>query len=225
MLRIFQTCVLLLLLPIVSMAQFVRIAGEVEIPIPENWYLATDTLSFPVQLVYQNDSAEILLFRSVLATEDIITNHDQLKGSVDMVIEEAIEALPEGQLQTSTGFYDVYRAGFVLEFSSIDSASGALVEHRLKGIIYRHPDGHQILFTIWGKCAQTDYANLREAITFVQDGFVYQGEYEKDVFGTPSTSMSYWPIILIIIAIAGLLLLRPRRQKKSDDMTRHQPID
>ena len=207
------------------MAQFARIAGEAEIPIPENWYLATDTLSFPVQLVYQNDSAEILLFRSILATEDIITNHDQLKGSVDLVIEDAIQTLPKGQLHTSTGFYDVYRAGFVLEFGSTDSASGALIEHRLKGIIYRHPDGHQILFTIWGKCAQADYANLREAFTFVQDGFVYRGEYEKDVFGTPSKSMSYWPIILVAIAIAGLLLLRPKRQKKSDNPKRHTLAD
>jgi len=222
MLRIFLTCVALLLLTAVSMAQFTRIAGEVEIPLPENWYLVTDTLDFPAQLVYHNDSAEILLFRSVLAAEDIITNQDELKGSVDLVIDDVIETLPEGQLHTSTGFYDGNRAGFVLEFGSIDSASGALVEHRLKGVIYRHPDGHQILFTIWGKCARPDYANLREAITFVQDGFVYRGEYQDDVFGAPS--MSYWPIILVGVALIGLMLLRPRKRKKNDDTNRYRPV-
>ena len=140
-------------------------------------------------------------------------------GSVDLVIEEAIESLPDGQLHTSTGFYDEYRAGFVLEFGSTDSASGTLIEHRLKGTIYRHPDGHQILFTIWGKCAQADYADLREAITFVQDEFVYRGEHEAEVFGT--RSMSYWPIILVAVAFLGLMLLRPRKRQKNDDSNRH----
>lgn len=220
--RILFSSGLLLLLPMVSMAQFVRIAGEADLPVPENWHLGTDTLEFPAQLIYQNDSAEILLFRSVLAAEDIVTNQDELKASVDLVIEDVIETLSEGQLHTSTGFYDVFRAGFVLEFGSTDSASGTSVEHRLKGVIYRHPDGHQILFTIWGKCARPDYAVLKEAITFVQDGFVYRGEYEEDVFG--ERPMSYWPFILLAVALVGLMLLRPRKHIPSNNSDHHRSV-
>jgi len=219
MLPRYLTCLLLLLLPAATTAQFVTIADEVDLPFPQDWYLATDTADFPAQLVYQNGLAEILIFRSVLATDDIITNQDELRGSVDQVIEEAIVSLPDGQLHTSTGFYDGYRTGFVLEFGSIDSASGIPLEHRLKGVIYRHPDGHQLLFTIWGKCAQTDYANLRETITFVQDEFVYRGEHDAEVFGPQP--MSYWPVILVIVALLGLVLLRPRRRKKNDSSERH----
>jgi hypothetical protein len=215
MLRILLTCALLFLFPAMSSAQFVRIAGETEIPVPDNWYLATDTLDFPAQIIYQGDSAEILLFRSILSSEDIVTNQDELKGSVDLVIADVIETLPEGQLHTSTGFFDGYRAGFVLEFGSTDSASGTLIEHRLKGVIYRHPDGHQILFTIWGKCAQSNYTELREAITFVQDGFVYRGEQMDNIFG--ERSMSYWPIVLVALALLGLMLLRPRKRKKNNE--------
>lgn len=211
MLRILLSCLALILVPSLLMAQFVRIADEAEFPLPDNWYLTTDTLSFPVQLVYENELAEILLFESQLAVEDIITNQDELRGSVDLVIEDAIGALPEGKLQTSTGFYDGYRAGFVLEFASTDSATSTLIQHRLKGIIYRHPEGYQLLFTIWGKCAQADYGELREAMEFVQDGFFYRGEYEEDIFG--ERPMSYWPIVLLGLALVGLMLFRPRKSK------------
>ncbi len=211
MMRIFLTCLALILVPSLLMAQFVRIADEAEFPLPDNWYVTTDTLSFPVQLVYENDLAEILLFESQLAVEDIITDQDELRTSVDLVIEDAIQALPEGKLQTSTGFYDGYRAGFILEFGSTDSATNTPIQHRLKGIIYRHPEGYQLLFTIWGKCAQADYGELREAFEFVQNGFFYRGRYEEEIFG--ERPMSYWPMILLGLALVGLMLLRPRRSK------------
>lgn len=207
--RIVLAVALVLLLPTVVSAQFARIAGEVEIPVPEGWYLSTDTLSFPAQLLYQTDSAEILLFRSEITSGETVTNREELKGSVDLVIDEVISTLPDGQLLTSTGFYDVYLAGFVLEFTSTDSASSIQLAHRLKGIIYRHPDGHQLLFTIWGKCARADYAGMKEAFAFVQDGFVYTGEREAEVFG--EKAMTFWPIVLLLAALLGLMLLRPRK--------------
>ncbi len=190
--------------------QFVRIAGEVEIAVPDNWSLTTDTLDFPVQLIHYSDSAEILLFRSQIDGKDMIAGDIELKESVDLVIENVILSLPDGQLRTSTGFYETFRTGFTLEFVSTDSTTGTLLEHRLKGIIYRHPDDYQLLFTVWGKAAVETFPNVKEAISFVQDNFAYRGEQENEVFAP--ASMSYWPLALVIMALAGLLLLRPRRR-------------
>jgi len=206
--------ILLLSAVTVEANQFVRVTEDVEIPVPNNWYMATDTGSFPVQLVYYNDSAEILLFRSEISADDAITNEADLKRSVDLVIEDVIASLPDGQLHTSTGFYDTYRSGFVLEFGSSDSAGGTPLEHSLKGVIYRHPDGHQILFTIWGKATSRDFPEVKGAINLVQESFVYHGEYEKDVFAPES--MLYWPLALVVLVLIGLLLLRPRKRKTDD---------
>ncbi len=191
--------------------QFVRIGADVEVPLPENWYLGTDTSGFPAQLIHRNDSAEILLFRSEIVDKDMIGSQDELRQSVELVVEDVITTLKGGRLRTSTGFYDGFRAGFVLEFVSSDSLSGVLLEHRLMGILYRHADDYQTLFTVWGKAAEAAYSEAKPAIQFVQDGLVFRGEYESEVFRPASTS--YWPFILVGVALVGLLLLRPRKRK------------
>jgi hypothetical protein len=202
---------ILALTPGASAGQFVRIAGEVELPIPDNWRLTTDTAVLPAQLVCDNDPAEILVFQSEIADDALITDHSQLKKSVDLVIKEVISTLPEGQLRVSTGFYEGARAGFVLEFASRDSVSGLPLEHTIKGIIYRISPDRQRLYTVWGKAMAAVFPRVKESIRLVQDGFAYRGAQEEEVFG--AGTISYWWLIPLALAIGGLLLLRSARRK------------
>jgi len=194
--------------------RFARVAGDIEIPVPTGWHLATDTSSLPAQLIYFNDSAEVLVFRSEIAQDYMITDEKDLKKSVDLVINDVIKTLPEARLRVSTGFYDGFRTGFVLEFASRDSLSGVPLEHSIKGVIYRLPDNRQVLFTIWGKGAASVYPGVKEAVKFVQDGFAYRGDYEKTVFG--GRTMTYWPLAIVAMGLLGLVLLRFRRKKAAE---------
>ncbi|MCX6835649.1 MAG: hypothetical protein NTW07_11065 [candidate division Zixibacteria bacterium] len=202
---------ILALTPVVIAGRFVRIAGEVELPLPDNWRLTTDTAVLPAQLVCDNDPAEILVFQSEIADDDLIADQSQLKKSVDLVIKEVISTLPEGQLRVSTGFYEGTRAGFVLEFASTDSASGLPLEHTLKGIIYRISPMRQRLYTVWGKATAAVFPQVKASIRLVQDGFAYRGAQEPEVF--VASSISYWWLVPLALAIGGLLLLRSARRK------------
>jgi hypothetical protein len=202
---------LLALAPCATAGQFVRIAGEIEVPLPDNWCLTTDTAVLPVQLVCDDYPAEILVFQSEIADDDLITDQSQLKKSVDLVIDEVISTLPEGQLRVSTGFYEGARAGFVLEFASRDSLSGLPLEHSIKGIIYRISPDRQRLYTVWGKATAAAFPQVKETIRLVQDGFVYRGAQEPEVFG--ARSISYWWLIPLAVSVGALLLLRSARRK------------
>ena len=199
----------------VAASQFVRVAGQVEVPIPDGWRLATDTASFPIQLVHRSDSAEVLIFRSDIAKDDMISDEHGLKKSVDLVINDVIKSLPEGRLRISSGFYDEYRTGFTLEFASIDSSSGVPLEHRIKGIIYRLPDDRQVMFTVWGKAAAATWPGVRDAVKMVQDEFAFRGKYENEVF-YGKKSFGYWPLFLVAIGLLGLFLIRPKRKKAAE---------
>ena len=203
-----------------SAGEFARLGPDAEVPLPPGWMLLSDSTGFPAQMVYQNDSAEILFFRSRISGKDMITNESELRTSVDLVVDEVIYSLPEGQLLTTTGFYDGFRTGFTLEFLSVDSISGIPLEHSLRGIIYRHADDYQTLFTVWGKAARSGYADVKTAITTVQEGFAYRGDFEDEVF--EPTPMSYWPLVLVVMAIIGVMLLRPPwRRAKNNPETVH----
>ena len=204
-------------------SQFARVAGQVEVPVPEGWRLATDTSSFPIQLVHKSDSAEILVFRSDIGRDDLITDERSLKKSVDLVINEVISTLPHGQLRVSSGFYDQYRAGFVLEFASTDSLSGLPLEHSIKGMIYRLPDDREVMFTVWGKAAASSWPGVREAVKLVQDEFAFRGKYEVDVFGG-KRSFAYWPVVLVAAGVLGLLLLLPRKRKAVENRPPSDPL-
>lgn len=191
---------------------FVKLADEVRIPIPEDWFCASDSLNFPFQLIHENLDAEILIFKSKIATGECIDDEASLKKSVDKLVGEVIPSLPNGKLLVSSGFYDGYRTGFVLEFMSADSSNRRPLRHRLKGIIYRHPDHYQILFTIWAKCDPLQYPKLAAGIKSMQDQLVYSGAFEADVFGGEGGSL--WPVLLIIMLVIGLFIyLRPRRRR------------
>lgn len=197
-------------------SELLRIGEDVQIPLPDKWHLGSDTLQLPIQLVSEDFPAEILVFRSEIATDEMITDQATLKAAVDVVIHDVIMTLPEAALLTSTGFYDGNRAGFVLEFTSVDSVGGRELRHRLKGIIYRHPDEHQMLFTVWGKCTVDDYPALAESIAFVQDGFAYTGACAASVFDPPPRS--YWPLALVLLGFVALLYYFRSRRKKNDPL-------
>jgi len=203
--------VFLILVSGTSAGRFVRIGGEIDLPLPEGWRLTTDTLGLPAQILCDSLPAEILVFQSEIGGDDLIVDQDQLKKSVDLVIENVISTLPEGQLRVSSGFYEGARAGFVLEFTSIDTLSGLPLEHRIRGIIYRIDPKRQRLYTIWGKATVLDFTFLQEPIRLVQDGFVYRGTAEPEVFDPRSTS--YWWLVPLLVSLGAWLLIRSARRK------------
>lgn len=195
-------------------SSFVQLAGEARIPIPPGWLLATDSLSFPFQLIHESESGEILIFKSEIDSDEMITNQTELKASVDDIVDEIILKLPASQLLSSTGFYEVFRAGFVLDFNSLDSATAEPLRHRLKCIMYRHPDNYQIMFTIWVKCKTEVYPDLAAGILAVQDQFVYSGAHMDEVFG--SENGFFWPLAMVALFAAGMLVyLRRAAQRKA----------
>lgn len=197
--------ILLLAAPSALGSGFITIGNEASIPWPDDWYLGSDSLNFPFQLIYHNDSAEIVVYKSQISESEEIRNHLELKDAVDLVASDVIGALHESQLYTSTGYFDTSRASFVLEFKSSDSLSGLPVRHRLAGILYRQPDDGQLLFTIWGKAAEQVYDEVSPAMEFVQSGFAYQGDCADTVF--PPSRRNWWMATLIALGVAGMLLV------------------
>jgi len=213
MLEIFRILTLIALTSATALGSgFITVADEVSLPWPDNWYLGSDSLNYPFQLIYQNDSAEIVLYKSHITEEEAIIDHVELKEAVDLVASDVIGALHQSQLYTSTGYFDSFRAIFVLEFRSSDSLSGLPVQHRLAGILYRLPAGGQLLFTIWGKAAESVYERVRPSMELVQDGFAYQGQYADTVF--PPRQRKWWPAALIGLAAAGLVFVFLRRRHR-----------
>ena len=200
----------------------IRLDGDVLVPLPEGWLLGSESLTFPFQLVLGEDGAEILLFRTNISGDEIVDNPAALRRSVDGVINEVILMLPDGKLLTSTGFNDGYRTGFVVEFTSTDSASGAPLTHRLKGIIYRHPEGHQILFTVWGKSSSSKFPLVEDAIKEVQRDLQYDGACEADVYGPRQKQpLGWWLLLVGMVAIGFLIIARRRTSKRFDGDTPH----
>jgi hypothetical protein len=197
-------------------SELLQVGEDIRLPLPEQWHSSSETPDLPLQLLHSEYPAEMLVFRSEITTNEIITDEVTLKAAVDVVIEDVIMTLPGAKLLTSTGFYDGFRTGFILEFTSVDSVGGRPLRHRLKGIIYRHPDNHQMLFTVWGKCTVDDYPALEQSIVFIQDGFEFQGEHTASVFGPPPRS--WWPLTLIILGVIALFYYFRSRAKRSDPL-------
>ena len=196
-----------------SANDFVLLAGEIQIPLPESWSLVTDSLDFPFQLVHDEEAAEILIFRAEISADEAVTDEIALKKSVDNIIDDVILSLPQAKLLTSSGFYETHRTGFVLEFVSLDTISQTPLWHRLEGVLYRHPDNHQILYTIWGKTTMQEYDDISGAISLVQDGFVYKGKHENEVFAP--RQQSYWLLFLVMMIVVGLFFyFRPKSRSE-----------
>jgi len=197
---------LLLALPAsqVCADMLLRPSDEIRLPMAEGWVTGGSESGFPIHLVNHDLSAEMQIFRSEIAEDEAIADSRQLRRAVEDIIADVILSLPEAELLTNTGYHDRGRVRFVLEFVSFDTASVAELHHRLMGVLYRHPDGHQLLFTLWGKVPNPPPEAVLADFEFMQNGFDYFGP-----------SMDYRTFLLGGVVVALLLILRIRRRGRS----------
>ncbi|HKK20502.1 MAG TPA: hypothetical protein VJ983_03440 [candidate division Zixibacteria bacterium] len=199
---------------------FFDLGGQIKLPRPDGWGLGSDSTEFPFQIVDESQTAELLIFRSEITGDGVIRNKQELRGSVDKVVNDIILELPKAKLLSSTGYYDTNRVSFVLDFESTDTASGLEITHRLKGYMYRHPDGHQILFTLWGKTGKDNPPDVMSSIRLMQDGFAYYGPAEAEFFETPSRPSWYWLVLVFGVLLLIFYFFRRKRLSRigfSDD--------
>jgi hypothetical protein len=195
----------------------VELAGEIKVPLPDGWIINDSTSAeYPYQIINSEQSAELLIFKSTLSENDIITTKSELKASVDGVIEEVILDLEDAKLLTNTGYFEDNRVSFVLEFTSLDIASQSTIFHRLKGIIYQHPEGHQILFTLWAKTAESSKDILTKELAFMMEEMVYYGEAETEIFVSESSLLKYYGLLFVLLIAVVFLFIRTRTQIKSE---------
>lgn len=204
----------LILIPVLSFADPVRLGGEVEIPVAEGWEILGDSSSYPFLLMSGDKQSELLIFKSNISSDGSIDNQASLKASVDRVIDSVILTLPDAKLLTSSGYTAGDNVRFVLEFTSQDDAENAMMRHRMMGVLYRTADGNQDLFTLWGRAAFADYPNYEEALVSMQRDFRSLGEHTNDVFiaAGQNRMMTVGIPIVLVIALVGLLHIRQRQK-------------
>ncbi len=194
---------------------FITLVDEIRLPVPPGWILGSDSSQYPFQLVARDLGAEVILHRSKIWEQEAIVDEVSLRRSVETIVSEVIPNLPSSQLLSSHGYYDKYRASFVLEFRSIDTLQQLRLRHRMMGILYRHPEGHQILFTLAGKSLSEKYAQNEAAIKLIQSGFAYLGVFEKDVFDRKEFP---WYSVLALMLVIGLLFFFRSFRSKHDQV-------
>ncbi len=191
---------------------FVELGGELRLPLPQGWTNAGSDQLYPFQLIDTESPSELLIFKSVLVPGEAIRSRNEFRASVDDVIDSIVLTLPEATLLTTTGVDETSHAGFVLEFTSIDTSSGLLLRHRLAGILYRDHQNRQILFTLWGRTGADLYNSIANDLITMQSGIVYLGQTEDDVFGKTATNETLYYLMLVAM-LAILFVLRQRRKK------------
>lgn len=195
-------------------SDIIDLAGEIRIPLPENWQVTGDSGQFPFQIINLEQSAELLIYKSLIAKDEKVKHNNELKSSVDFIVKDIIMSMPEAKLLSSTGEIDDNRAIFSLEFISTDTTTTGKIFHRLNGFLYGHPNGDQILFTLWGKAGAANKAILHNEILFMQENFSYYGEADK----SPMTSEENidWKSYLLILIIIVMILFIFKRYKTSN---------
>ena len=207
---IFHLLFVLLLSAGVKATEFIEIAGEVKLPLLVGWSLTGNSLSFPACIVNEQYGAEMLVFKSDVSDKETINSPEELKQTVDGIIENVILGMPNSRLLTSTGYHRDDRIRFVMEFSSEESPTTSTTYNRLMGIVYRHPDGRQLLFTLWGKC-DLDVSSLVERdFQIMQEEFIYNGPAAADVFAVPVKRKSWYMAVVATAIVASLFVLRRR---------------
>lgn len=215
---------LLALFPAVAATTPQHLAGEALISIPPGWRLATDSVNYPFQVVDDSLSAELLIFRSVLAEAGQVLNAEDLKGAVDEVVRDVILSMPAAELISNSGFSDSNSVSFAVEFYATDSVANDLY-NRLHGYIYRHPDGYQILFALWAKAHSAAPPRLIGDLRAMQSGFSYYGPAEASIFpaGRPRTTTYFMLGIIVLLVVSLLMSVKRRLQKQArDDRTRQR---
>jgi hypothetical protein len=204
----------LVLFTTVKANTFMKFAGEAATAVPAGWFLSNEGDEYPFQIVNDDLSAELLIFKSILDESESITTENELKLSVDKVIKDVILTLPQAELLTNTGVLERNRVWFALDFTSFDEERGIELTHRLKGVMYRHPDGHQILFSLWGKAASGAPPELMDQLRLMQEEFSYFGDSEKEFFAQEQTTEWLAIGVLIVMLVVMILILRRRRTQQ-----------
>ncbi|MEW6411839.1 MAG: hypothetical protein AB1483_05105 [Candidatus Zixiibacteriota bacterium] len=193
---------------------FVEFGGEAQTAVPESWFVSSEGDEYPYQIVNDDLSAELLIFKSTIDESETITNEEELKLSVEKVINEVILTLPQAQLLTNTGVLERKRVWFALDFTSFDEERGIELIHRLKGVMYRHPDGHQILFSLWGKAAVNAPPQVMDQIRLMQEEFSYSGDSESEFFAQENSSEWLAIGVMMVMLVVMIMILRRRRAQK-----------
>ena len=210
----FSLIFFLVLFATVKANTFTEFAGEARTAVPAGWFLSNEDDEYPFQIINDELSAELLIFKSTLDEDETITTEEELKLSVDKVIKDVILTLPQAQLLTNTGVLERKRVWFALDFTSFDEERGIELTHRLKGVMYRHPDGHQILFSLWGKAASGAPPEIMNQLRFMQEEFTYFGDSEKEFFAQERATEWIAIGVLIVMLVVMILVLRRRRAQQ-----------
>jgi len=177
---------------------------------PSEWLLDDNSGEYPIHLVHDQQPAELLIFRTNIADTGTVDSEGELRESVMSIIDDVILPLPKSQLISSTGFNHGKSAGFVLDFTSVDSATSTPIRHRLKSILFRYPDGHQVVFTLWGKSGAAVWNEVSGQILQMQESFEYTGLSADAVFADNNPAL--WRYVLpMFLVICLVFLLRIRR--------------
>lgn len=199
---------LTLMLPTLAFATDpVKVGQELLVPVAENWSVDGSTETFPCRLVRDDESAEILFFRTALEGDNQVNSELELKAAVDTVIANVILDLPGGEVLASTGLAESGWAQFVIDFESFDAVRVITLQHRFVGLLYRIDDGRQHLYTVWAKAPKELFEELRPELRNIQDNVVYTGMRIEPVFARRS-SMTWLPIVGLLLAV--FLLFYPR---------------
>jgi len=191
-----------------------ELAGEAHLPMPDGWTVGADSAGYPFQVINDDETAELLIFKSAISSDETVSNENELRMAVDLMINDVILTLPEAKLLTNTGYFDNNRASFVVEFSSRDTLVTEWISHRLKGVLYRHPDGHQMLFTLWARAPTKEYTFYKDQLRQMQEGFVYLGESEPDIFGAAPPSR--WYLIATLLLLVAFMVYAFRRKRAGE---------
>ncbi len=192
-------------------SNFVDLGKEIRIPLPKNWQVAGDSGFYPFQIINDALTAELLIYKSIIDKSEAIHTNQELKESVDIIISDIIMTLPEAKLLSSTGKIDDNRAIFSLDFISVDTITNGQIHHRLNGYLYDHPNGEQILFTLWGKTSNSSKDLLHKEILLMQNNFSFYGESNGRLFQTNSDVD--WKVLVVILVLILAVLLFFRKHK------------
>ena len=202
--------IVVLISPVLG-SERIELNGEVRVELPSDWSIEGDNSNYPYKIISREAGAEILIFRNILTSEEVIRNEEELKLSVDNVVADIILELPDAQLLSTTGYFEDERVRFELEFVSRDTTADVQLWHRFVGLIYAHPEGHQLLFTVWGKCLIEDAEIIRSDLNGIQNSLIYFGPVESSVF-TPRDINQNWIYIGALVILLMILLILRKRQ-------------
>ncbi len=225
MMRAAFTLVAALLLAVGSAGanSFFEMPDEFRVPVPDGWSVSDDTTQFPIHLIHDSLAAQLSIFKTELSGSDQLRSQEAFRESVSGVIDSVVLQLPDAVLLTSTGYNVGNRAEFVVEFSSTEPNTDVTLRHYLVGLLYRHPDGYQVMFSLWGRSAESQYARVKPDFEQMREGFRYLGPAELEVF-PPESHTNRWLLLLLVGMIAILFLVRRRRVLSSRPSVGTVPI-